>query len=50
MYVYPNPCHLAVDKQWVYKGLVAVINTRQLPIDSSLVSITIEPLKNDMST
>ncbi|VAX01405.1 hypothetical protein MNBD_GAMMA20-848 [hydrothermal vent metagenome] len=50
VYVYPNPYDLTVDKQWVYKGLVAVIDTRQLPLESGLVTITIEPLKNDMST
>lgn len=49
VYTYPNPYDLAIDKQWVYKGLVAVINTRQLPLDSGLVTITIEPLKNDMT-
>jgi hypothetical protein len=49
VYIYPNPYDLADDKQWIYKGLVAVINTRQLPIESGLFTITIEPLKNDMT-
>lgn len=49
VYIYPNPYDLTADKQWVYKGLVAVINTRQLPLDSGLVTLSIEPLKNDMT-
>lgn len=49
VYAYPNPYDLAVDKQWIYKGLISVINTRQLPVNNGLITVTIEPLKNDMT-
>lgn len=49
VYEYPNPYDLTVDKQWVYKGLIMVINTRSLPLTHGRFTITIEPLKADMS-
>jgi hypothetical protein len=49
VYIYPNPYDLTADKQWIYKGLVAVINTNKLLVKSGLVTITIEPLKGDMT-
>lgn len=49
VYEYPNPYDLTIDKQWIYKGLIMVINTRNLPLTHGRYTITIEPLKADMS-
>jgi hypothetical protein len=44
IYAYPNPYDLAVDKQWVYKGLILVLNTATLPLPYGKYTLTIEPL------
>lgn len=41
-YAYPNPYDLAVDKQWVYKGLIMVLNTATLPLPYGKFTFTIE--------
>jgi hypothetical protein len=49
VYTYPNPYDLALDKQWVYKGLIMVFNTRNLPLHYGKFTFTIEPLNSAMS-
>lgn len=52
IYTYPNPYDLAVDKQWVYKGLIMVLNTATLPLPHMKYTFTVEPLdtsKNPVS-
>jgi hypothetical protein len=44
IYIYPNPYDLTADKQWVYKGLVMVLNTRTLPLLHGKYTFTLEPL------
>lgn len=44
VYIYPNPYDLAVDKQWIYKGLVMVLNTATLAPPYGLLTITVELL------
>jgi hypothetical protein len=43
-YTYPNPYDLAADKQWVYKGLIMVLNTATLPLPYGKFTLTLEPL------
>jgi len=44
VYTYPNPYDLAEDKQWVYKGLIMVLNTATLPMPHGKYTFTVEPL------
>lgn len=44
IYTYPNPYDLAVDKQWVYKGQIMVLNTATLPLPYGKYTFTLEPL------
>jgi hypothetical protein len=50
VYTYPNPYDTAVDKQWVYKGLVTVLNTAGLPLGYGKYTFTIEPLDVNKNT
>jgi hypothetical protein len=49
VYTYPNPYDLASDKQWVYKGLIMVFNTRTLPLYHGTFTFTVEPLDSAMN-
>lgn len=44
IYTYPNPYDTAADKQWVFKGLVMVLNTNTLPRPHGKYTFTLEPL------
>lgn len=50
LYTYPNPYDTAPDKDWVYKGLVLVLDTRTLPRTYGKFTFTLEPLKADKIT
>ncbi len=47
VYTYPNPYSLAVNEQWVYKGLIGVINTGALPLSYGKFTFRLVPLKAD---
>lgn len=47
IYTYSNPYDLAADKQWVYKGLIMVLNTGALPLRHGKYTFTVEPLDAD---
>lgn len=47
VYAYPNPYDLAVDKQWIFKGLIMVLNTGTLPVPYGKFTFTVEPLRAD---
>jgi len=49
VYTYPNPYDLALDKQWVYKGLIMVYNTNNLPLHYGKFTFTVEPLDTAMN-
>ncbi|NCA71968.1 MAG: hypothetical protein EOM91_18195 [Sphingobacteriia bacterium] len=49
VYAYPNPYDLALDAQWVYKGLIMVYDTNGLPLKQGRFRLTIEPLDNAMT-
>jgi hypothetical protein len=44
IYTYPNPYDLAENKQWVYKGLIMVLDTTTLPLPYGKFTLTVEPL------
>ncbi|MCD4702810.1 MAG: hypothetical protein K8R64_00660 [Methanosarcinaceae archaeon] len=43
-YAYPNPYEMAVDKQWVYKGLIMKLDTRTLPLPYGKFTFAVEVL------
>ncbi len=49
VYVYANPYDTAKDKNWVYKGLIMVFDTRTLPLRHGRFTFTVEPLDSDMN-